>query len=250
MPDKVLQPESYTMLVSLLADHEARSILQHETRIDESMIQVLFGIPLGLRRVVKNAFEPCLDRAQGFADSLDFLVAKGFAASRPALIGDLSGLRQASQLVGRVKTWIESLPLPEAMPGRLIGQGRRLDAPAEIRRIGRVWKNCLRTYADNVDEGTAALYLWDASEPAAIVVRRHGRFGWFVEDAKGPENADLSPALADEIKTAFEQAGLYGTSSIEALERLLAYEPILEPRRRRAGINGHDDLEFDGGVDD
>lgn len=238
------------MLVSLLADREARSILQHESRIDESMIQVLFEIPRGLRLTVKNASGPCLDRAEGLAASLDFLVRRGFAETRPTLIADLSGFRQASQLIGRLKAWVETLPLSEAIPARRISQARRLDAPAEIRQIGRAWKNCVRTYADSVEEGTAALYLWDASEPAIIAVRRHGRFGWFIEDAKGPENAELSPALAAEIRAAFDQAGLYWAISIQALERLLTYEPILQPRRRRNGPDRDDDLELDDDLND
>jgi hypothetical protein len=70
-----------------------------------------------------------------------------------------------------------------------------------------------------VNDGRSAVYFWpDAEAPAACVVTRHGRLGWGLEGAKGPENAELPPARLEEICCTFTAADIPSEAAIEALE--------------------------------
>jgi hypothetical protein len=107
------------------------------------------------------------------------------------------------------------------MPPATVGGARRIDDIAEIRRLAKRWKNCLADrHLDAVNDGRSAVYLWpDAKAPSVCVVTRHGRLGWALEAAKGPENAELPPARLEEICRAFAAAGIPKESAIEGLEQ-------------------------------
>jgi hypothetical protein len=83
-----------------------------------------------------------------------------------------------------------------------------------------------------VNDGRSAIYLWShADAPAVCAVSRHGRLGWALQDAEGPENADLPPARLEEICYAFAAAGIPGEAAIEALEHVASAQSL-----RRHGI--------------
>jgi hypothetical protein len=79
----------------------------------------------------------------------------------------------------------------------------------------------LAAFANDIDTGGACVYLWeDQAGPAACLVLRHGRFGWFLHDAKGPRNAAVeSPPMTAIIK-AFAEAGVPQDSVIAAIEHI------------------------------
>src|SRR5947207_11132333 len=90
----------------------------------------------------------------------------------------------------------------------------------KIRRLAKRWNNCLaEIYVDAVNNGQSAIYIWPhRGTPAVCLVTRHGRLGWALESAKGPENADLPPKRLAEIYGAFAEVGIPTESAIEALE--------------------------------
>jgi hypothetical protein len=49
-------------------------------------------------------------------------------------------------------------------------------------------------------------------------VTRHGRLGTVIEEAKAPQNAELSPARLEEIHRAFAAVGITRYGAIEAIE--------------------------------
>jgi hypothetical protein len=103
-------------------------------------------------------------------------------------------------------------------------------------RLTKRWKNCLAdTYLEAVNDGRSAVYFWaDAQAPAACVASRHGRLGWGLDDAKGPENADLPPARLEEIHRAFAAAGMPRGAALEAIAQTgLALELRQHHRRER-----------------
>jgi hypothetical protein len=80
------------------------------------------------------------------------------------------------------------------MPPPTVGLARRLDRVDELASLARAWRNCLGDYRSAIDAGSCAVYLWqDAEKPAACLVCRHGRLGWFLDEVKDPRNADIAP---------------------------------------------------------
>ena len=154
-------------------------------------------------------------------DGLRILAARGAASSFEALVADLAAIRQPAQFLARISKLVQQLPLPELMmPPASVGAARRLDDIAEICRLAKRWKNCLADcYLDAVNECRSAIYLWPhAQTPAVCVVARHGRLGWALEAAAGPENAELPLPRLEEICRAFAAADIPKADAIEALE--------------------------------
>ena len=52
------------------------------------------------------------------------------------------------------------------------------------------------------------------------MVRRHGRLGWFLDDVKGPRNAEIDTQDLEIIFQSFAEAKVPQASMIEALEQL------------------------------
>ncbi len=96
-----------------------------------------------------------------------------------------------------------------------------------------------------MNECRSAIYFWPhAQAPAACVVTRHGRLGWALQDAKGPENSELPPTRLEEICRAFMATGIPRESAIEALEHA-ARGPSMRRhglRRRRHRNADYDEL--------
>jgi hypothetical protein len=108
-----------------------------------------------------------------------------------------------------VEFWVSMLPLPETMPPAVVGNARRLDRVDTVCSLGRAWRNCLATYGSAIDAGTCAVYLWeDAERPAACLINRHGRLGWFLDEVKGPRNSEVEPQQFALIGTAFVDVGV------------------------------------------
>jgi hypothetical protein len=108
------------------------------------------------------------------------------------------------------------------MPPRTIGNARRLDSSKEVCSLAKAWHNCLDSYTDSIDAGHCAVYLWeDANKPAACLVRRRDRLGWFLDEIKGPGNIDLDPDHVEVIAAIFDKADVPRTSIVSAIEAIL-----------------------------
>ena len=220
LPVSVLPRMSYQHLIELLEDHATAKLIYHRDALPQQYISLLYSVPGPLRRIVIRAVDDNLIRPKGLVDGLRFLAARGAAPSFDAMVANLATIQQPAQLVARIAKLIEELPLPDLIPPGMVAGARRLDGVAEIRRLAKAWKNCLASsYLDGVNDGRSAVYFWPhAQTPAACVVSRHGRVGWVLEDAKGPENAELPPTRLEEIHCAFAAAGIPRDSMIEAIE--------------------------------
>jgi hypothetical protein len=237
LPGEVLKREHYRDLIQLLDEPETAKVLHHAGEIDGPTIRVLCRIPVPLRRIVMMTMEGWFERVEVLPDALRFFVARGAASSFEALVADLATANQPGQLAAKMNDLVEALPLPDSMPPAQVGRARRLDRTAEIRKLARNWKNCLANYGEQVDSGGYAIYLWEEREaPAACLVQRHGRLGWFVEDVKGPRNAEIEPERLDVIHKAFADARIPRDDITDAIKALCDAETF--PRayaRRRAG---------------
>jgi hypothetical protein len=187
--------------------------------LQDDYIGVLHSAPAPLRRIVARMIDDVGFPPDGLVDGLRILAARGAAQSFDALVADLAGIRQPAQFMARIGKLVGQLPLPQSMPPARVAGARRLDDLAEISRLAKRWKNCLADlYLDAVNDGRAAVYLWPHPQvPAACVVNRHGRLGWALQEAKGPENAELPAARLEEIHRAFATADIPREVSIEAI---------------------------------
>jgi hypothetical protein len=222
LPRAVLQRQNYRRLVHLLADPGGAAILHHAVTINDLAIEVLGDLPLPLRRPFASALADWPERLNGLTAGLQFLVSRGVAANVDELVAELARVTAWPQLAAMVEAWVGRLPLPETMPPATVGSGRRLDRVDEICCLGRAWQNCLRTYGSAIDAGRSAVYLWEeAAKPAACLVERHGRLGWFLDQVKGPANIDVEPDQLQVIGAAFASVGVPGSRVISAIEAII-----------------------------
>jgi hypothetical protein len=251
LPDRVLSAKGYQRLVQLLSDQDGSRALHHIHKIDDSKIAVLCEIPPPLRRIAVIALDGWLQGLARLADGLHFLVSRNAAPSFDALVTDLGRLKQSNQFIARIKQLVEALPLPDQLPPCKIGKARRLDQPAEILALAKRWRNCLAIHAGLINDGGCAIYLWeDAQTPAACLVERQGRFGWFIEDVKGPRNAEIEPNALGLIGAAFAQVGIQQATLVQSLKNIIEAESKSSPRRcahteRIRGIVQADPRAFD-----
>ena len=234
LPVSVLPPESYRHLIDLLDEPAVAKFIYHIELLTNDCICFLYGVPPPLRRIVTVAVDNLLLQPEGLVEGLRFVALRGAAPSFDALVAELGAIRQPAQMMAHIAKLVQQLPLPEPIPPIVVGGARRLDSVAEIRRLAKSWKNCLaEIYIDAVDNGRAAVYLWpDAETPAACLLARHGRLGWALEHANGPENAELPPARLEEIHRAFAAVGIPKYSAIEAVENAARALETREHHRR------------------
>jgi hypothetical protein len=233
LPSSALEAESYRRLVQLLDDPAAAKLLYHAGTIDGSAIKIIDGVPAELRSVV-FAMQSWFRGMESLADGLRCLVRRGAAASFDSLVADLNSVRQPEQFIAKIKSIVEALPLPDALPPVQVGQARRLDQAAELRNLVKRWCNCLESYLWRVDGGECAIYLWEhAGIHAVCAVRRRARLGWFLNEVKGPHNDEIEPPQLDSIVEAFDAAGMPSYQNIKAIEDIVDMVGVRGLRRRR-----------------
>jgi hypothetical protein len=219
LPPQVLQRQNYHRLVDLF---ESAKVLHHIAKIDDLAVQVFAELPPSLRRPLPLALSDWARKLNGFAQTLEFLVARGLNHSFDDLVQQLATVTARPQLRAMMRGWVESLPLPETIPPAWIGNARRLDNGKEIRSLARIWRNCLGSYTEDIDAGACAIYLWDdADRPAACLARRHGRLGWFLDEVKGPRNSDLDQDQVEVIATAFARVGVPRNGIASTIENII-----------------------------
>jgi hypothetical protein len=221
LPVQVLRRGNYRQLVTLLADPDAAKVLHHAAEIDDMAIWVLGELPQPLRRPLPFALAGWPRKLNGLPDSLKFLVCRGVAANVDELVARLATVTTWPQLAAMVEFWVSMLSLPETMPPASVGKARRLDAVEKVCSLGRAWRNCLGMYALAIDDGRCAVYLWeDGERPAACLVRRHGRLGWFLDEVKGPRNSEIGPDQSAAIGSAFADVGVPWRHVVAAIENI------------------------------
>jgi hypothetical protein len=234
LPTEVLAPENYRRLIELLADHKTAKVLHHAQFIDDRTIRTLHGLPPPLRN-------PCMlraldhrDREYGFSNGLRLLASRGAASSFGALVGKLASASQPEQVFSTISNLVDALPLPDALPPPQVGSARRLDQAVAIRSLAKSWHNCLARYLDDVNAGACAIYLWEQDNiPAACLVRRYGRLGWFLEEVSGPRNVPIEPEQLTKIRAAFNEASIPLYKIIAAILCMIQETEKQERRGRR-----------------
>lgn len=158
-------------------------LLHHAQFIDDRTIKTLHGLPPPLRNFCMLRALDHRDREYGFSAGLRLLASRGAASSFDALVRELASASQPEQVYAIISELVEALPLPDAFPPPQVGNAYRLDQAIAIRSRAKSWRNCLTRYLDDINAGACAIYLCEQDNiPAACLVRRYGRLGWFLEE--------------------------------------------------------------------
>jgi hypothetical protein len=216
----VIQRQNYLALVDLLDNPESARVLYHAATIDDLAIQTLPELPPSLRRRLSSAVPDWPRTLNGLTQSLQFLVSRGVNSSR------WRPLRPGRNWRRWLGNGSGACLCQGTIPPRRIGNARRLDSGKEVCSLAKTWHNCLGSYTDSIDAGHSAVYVWeDVDKPAACLVRRRDRLGWFLDEVKGPRNGELDPDQVEVIAAAFAKAGVPRSSAVSAIENILYVDP-------------------------
>jgi hypothetical protein len=221
LPPEVLQPQTYIKLVSLLSDRRTATFLHHQMTISEKAIVGMDSLPLALRR-------PHLLKMFGGIEGMDkFMVGLECLAARAGipcqeLVNQIGVLNQTAQVVAKIVELVEDLPVREGLPPAQVGAYRRLDHARDIHALANRWHNCVATFISSVDDGTCAIYQTEPPDPpAACIVQRVGRLGWFLQQARGPNNKLLSPQHLSATASVFADCDIRQITTINAIRHVI-----------------------------
>jgi hypothetical protein len=222
LPDAALSPQAYRNLVLLLRHPVTAALLQHHGGpVPETMIMSLAALPQQLRQPAVMKLiddEETLDR---FVDGLRFLAVR-LNRDFNAMADEAGAFGQSEQITAWMTDLAESLLLLEVLPPPAIGPFRRLDRPAEIRSLAKVWKNCMRGFVHDINNATSALYIAEDETPQAVVlVSRTERLAWVIDQMKGPRNIDVPASHRERYEKLFAAVGVVQPRDVAFLKDLI-----------------------------
>ncbi|MHC2519013.1 hypothetical protein [Bradyrhizobium diazoefficiens] len=238
MPNVLMERQSYRTLVELLVEPPAARLLYHTFEIRDSTIRMMNDVPGPLRAALFSLHDTIGDMSS-FSEGLRCISLRSGRISFDELVSELARAREPSQFLAKLKAIVEGLPLPDVLPPARVQHATRIDSSHQLRKLGKQWGNCLGNYVWNVEHGQCAIYLWrDARVQAACSVTRCGRLGWFLDEVRGPENADIESPDVDNIQNAFREAGIPPEAAIGSIAQIVASDGLSPPRRRRRRVRG------------
>lgn len=218
LDDRILERASYRALVELLRDHRMAKLLSFAGHVPERCLLSLKDIPSLLRPV---ALELRPNLFPGFAEGLKFLSQRAGCLSYEEFVASLAKARNQGQLKTALRQAIEDIPLPRSLPPKRVGDGVRIDGTRKLRTLAKDMHNCIANLIADVEQGQAAIYIWGTGDPIAILLQRHGRLGWFLEDVKGRGNTEIERPISEVIERAFAERGIPRAFIAHALEEVL-----------------------------
>lgn len=214
----VLQPEAYRALAELCNNAKFGKLLSHVGYLSENCIVALRELP----ECIRPAALMCRPNLiPGLGAGLKLLSDKAGYKSFEIFATRLFVLRKTNQLCAEIRSIIDALPLPAALPSETIASARRIDCPRRLRALAREMQNCIADLIPDIESGQATIYLVEGSDPIVIRLQRYGRLGWFVEDVKGRGNGPPCQQHCIKLKSAFTEMGLLPALAAKALEQLI-----------------------------
>jgi hypothetical protein len=224
LPDRVLGAQRYRQLVELLNDRVIAKFLHHTASINESKIIGLHKLPTVLRRPAILKMCGQIADLTMFLDGLQLLASRG-GLSFETIAAEIGSLDQPAQIIAKITSLIDHLPLPISLPPAQIDDFRRIDCPTEVRALGKKWQNCLADCVYGINEGTYAVYLSDQWNVVCLVCR-YDRMGWFLAQCKGPKNTDVERGRLDQVRAAFARIGIVPVAKCEAIRNVLLHRNL------------------------
>ncbi len=192
----------YRALATILAtDGPGAKFIRHAAVLPDDLILGLATLPPGLeaksvlRLFQKGRLPPyALGYFTWSLARLEKLMGSSAAQSIVAARNPLEAIRDA----------ILDLPFPDPpWPGNSLL--RPVTARDRLKKVGDDFENCLRGFHRErqsvltVINGVEYLYEWCGHEPALLLFQRVGSIGWFLKEARGRKNAEVSDETRAEI---------------------------------------------------
>ena len=223
LPDKALERATYKQLASLASSEALVDALLRQKRVDPHLIEQLATIPPELRdRPLLRAIDCDMDKLMSVVNVAAWFARRGVinASNRFASVRDLAELGRLTS--GLLRT----LPPVPRLPPRIVGCAKMIETPQELRRAGRIGRNCLGIdapiYASEMARFKTFIYIWDDGDaPIFIRLKRYEGLGWFIAEIKAAGNKPPPEERRQLVGRAFEAAGIDWESVADNLHSLL-----------------------------
>jgi hypothetical protein len=205
---RALDRRTYELLVWAIQEPALRKVLCHCTWINGAQLRVLEALPqeyAGSRivRRIRNGRE------------LYFVISTVMSAEK--MLGEASRQRIVASFAkverpGQLLEWLERLTADVCFaeppwPGteRLVP----VRTGAELRAVGRSFKNCAEYHAEGAKNGRYSFYLWrDGRARALVMLERNAYLGWLIRELKGRGNHTVPAAQDLKIRLEFDDSGI------------------------------------------
>lgn len=247
LPGELLSLDGYRRIASLLGDSFSAGILHHRKSIGPSLLRNLVNLPCDLRtQPIVVALEDIPRGPYWLQEWIGLMAERRGDPDERQVRALIAGARTTAVLRKRVEDLVESLPLPDGLPPLTVGNARRVDAPPEIRRLARRFRNCLRERLDEIHILTALFYLWDDGECEVICeVVREGRCSWLLKECLGPDNKEPQKDILQAIEAEFRAVAIWPHSvadfGVTMMRNIGVDDAVLQHHARRHVYEMNDD---------
>jgi hypothetical protein len=189
------------LAVTLAADGPGATFIRHAEALPDDLILGVATLPPALeakavlRLLRKGRLPPhALGSFTWILERLGKLKGAAFAQAILSRPNPLDAIREA----------VLDLPFPDPpWPGTdcLLP----ITSREELKRAGDEFENCLRGFHRerqsvlSVINGVEYVYEWRGPEPVLLLFQRIGSIGWFLKEARGRKNAEVSGSTRDRI---------------------------------------------------
>lgn len=246
---RVLERERYRQITSLLSEPTTAQVLHHMSEVTPELIDNLVGLPPALRtHTIVDAIGHLPNAAIHLVQWTEIVASRLSKISVTVVHEKLGESGSLFELRTNVSKLLDTLPALQSPPPKVVGYALRIDAPSEIRKLGRQFNNCLEGFSDTELDGSNHIYHWRCDQAEAVCeVTRFGNLGWFLGNHLGAENAPLDDQIAARIRIGFQSVGIHELKIVEIYDDLIhasghrsrarLHDVTLSSERHRAGEN-------------
>lgn len=229
--------DDYRRLLALLGEPAPAKRLRHAEAISPNIVRRMAAMPPPMAGAFELAWELNDDAVALLREAHAAIRVREGRIQADAAAARWAQVRSAKALFEVVGDDLcaELPPPPFAGTERL----RPLTSKAEIRAVAKRYGNCLADRIYLAATGQAAYFEWTGKPGAVVEVLRCHVFGWRLDEARGPRNAPVAPALRGEIAGELALMGVHvgrtGWSLERAAERATELDFELRPAEIEVG---------------
>lgn len=205
---RLWQAQSYRRLASLCSEPTASKWLRHRRCIRRRQVHWLGKLPPAFRCDTVMKLIGKRTSVENVCFAIDIVRRIRPELTDAQIVKSMEGIQH-----GYVDGWVTrhyrhvSFP-PAPWPGT--EALRPLTSFDQLRRSALEFKNCIRTYLDQILSGTGYFYRFekDGKGVAIVELRRVPGVGWVVNEMLGPDNDELSIHTRTEIRAIAVENGL------------------------------------------
>lgn len=202
-----LRRGGYRRLVPrLLSDAKVARALTHFDALDERAMAVALALPRELVRPAFLALKPTVRQAAQLVEIFDLGERHGRSRAK---LAEMALRCRTLETVGERLVGALTPDRLTAAPWAGDDRLRPVESVADVRRLGRQFRNCLADSAAlwTVSQCTV-VYRWLGEPPAVCAVERELGAIWRLVELQGPGNTPVPPAVRRDIEARLANAGI------------------------------------------